>query len=221
MELNKELLRASTFTRRRHWENKKSKRISRYLYKHYSLSPHSIRWCFMAADNSQKSPVPSLTDMGRDDSTLYIQQPKNGFTKQLLSLNRLRTNPICCLYPPQAHSPISSSALAAVTRYESIFLLVLFTFPPPKRVSVQYNAVLSSISHRLFPSTVRFDCNSHIFNPLKKKITIKIQILTISAPLFQAIHRPFIDHQPPQRGTSASRIELWPAATSSVAGCWG
>lgn len=111
LELNKELLRVATFTRRRHWENKKSKRISRYLYKHYSLTPHSIRWCFMAADNSQKSPVPSLTDMGRDDSTLYIQQPKNGFTKQLLSLNRLRTNPICCLYPPQAHSPISSSAL--------------------------------------------------------------------------------------------------------------
>lgn len=119
-------------------------------------------------------------------------------------MNRLRTNPICCLYPtpscvpslpPPSHHHHHRYIYEVWIHFPAF--LVLY-FSTRKRFPFG-NAVLSSISHRLFPSIVlvhigsvvhlvpRFDCNSHIFNPLKEKITIKIQICTISAPLFRAI----------------------------------
>lgn len=77
------------------------------------------------------------------DDFQHIIQP-NGFTKQLLSVNRLRTNPICCLYHPQVYS-LNSATFS-----------VSYPLPRSEEFPSSYsskrfpsnNAVLSSIFHQ-------------------------------------------------------------------------
>lgn len=151
-----------------------------------------------------------------DDAPKHITQA-NGFAKQLLSFESITIKSnllfICPRIPHTPSISVSVSVFPFPTRTPN---LILFRSMKPFRESFSCSsrfsfniAVLSSIFHRrsLPPLTLfhssrfvgsRGESNKRasasispplIFNPLKEKITIKIQILTISAPLFDAMQR--------------------------------